>query len=53
VNHPQTNGKIERGSLEVERREYKFGSVDAVVHWHNEIKPHSSFNYDEPDQAFW
>ena len=53
VNHPQTNGKIERFFGEVERRAHRFGSVDAVVHWHNEIKPHSSIEYDEPAHAFW
>jgi len=53
VNHPQTNGKIERFFGEVEGRAQKFGSVDAVVHWHNEIKPHSSLDYDEPANVFW
>jgi len=52
-NHPQTNGKIERFFGEVERRTPRFGSVDAVVHWHNEIKPHSSLENDEPAHAFW
>lgn len=53
VNHPQTNGKIERFFGEVERRTVRFGSVERVVHWHNEIKPHSSLDYDEPAHAFW
>jgi putative transposase len=53
VNHPQTNGKIERFFGEVERRVAKFGSVDAVVHWHNEIKPHRSLDFDEPIHAFF
>jgi len=52
VNHPQTNGKIKRFFGEVERRAQKFGSVDAVVHWHNEIKPHRSLDYDEPANVF-
>ncbi|MGF3497999.1 MAG: DDE-type integrase/transposase/recombinase, partial [Methanolinea tarda] len=34
VNHPQTNGKIERFFGEVERRTPRFGSVERVVHWH-------------------
>lgn len=53
VNHPQTNGKIERFFGEVQRRTPRFGSVEKIVHWHNEIKPHSSFDYDEPVHAFW
>ncbi len=53
VKHPQTNGKIERFYGEVERRIKKFRSVDEIVVWHNEIKPHSSLNYDEPYNAFW
>ncbi|WP_321505948.1 DDE-type integrase/transposase/recombinase [uncultured Methanoregula sp.] len=53
VKHPQTNGKIERFFGEVERRISKFGSVDAVVHWHNVIKPHMSLDFDEPCNAFW
>jgi len=53
VNHPQTNGKIERFFGEVERRAEKFGSIERVVHWHNVIKPHMSLDYDEPANAFW
>ena len=53
VRHPQTNGKIERFFGEVERRIEKFRSVDEIVVWHNEVKPHSSLNYDEPYNAFW
>lgn len=53
VKHPRTNGKIERFYGEVERRIKKFRSVDEIVVWHNEIKPHSSLNYDEPYNAFW
>jgi len=53
VNHPQTNGKIERFFGEVERRTPRFGSVERVVHWHNEIKPHCSLDYDDPAHAFW
>jgi putative transposase len=53
VKHPQTNGKIERFYGEVERRINKFPSIDEIVIWYNEIKPHSSLNYDEPSNAFW
>ncbi len=53
IKHPQTNGKIERFFGEVERRAEKFGSVGAVVRWHNEVKPHKSLDWDEPINAFW
>lgn len=53
VHHPQTNGKIERFFGEVERRAAKFGSIDAVVSWHNELKPHSSLDYDQPANVFF
>jgi len=53
INHPQTNGKIERFFGEVERRIKKFGSVERVVHWHNVIKPHMSLDFDEPCNVFW
>ena len=53
IKHPQTNGKIERFFGEVERRLEKFESVDAVVRWQNEIKPHRSLNWDEPCNVFW
>ncbi|MBO8182866.1 MAG: transposase [Archaeoglobus sp.] len=52
IKHPQTNGKIERFFGEVERRVGKFGSVEAVVRWHNEIKPHRSLDWDEPCNVF-
>jgi len=38
---------------EVERRLPRFGSIDKIVVWHNEVKPHSSLNYDEQHHAFW
>ncbi len=52
VKHSQTNGKIERFFGEVERWLRKFGSVEDVVKWHNEIKPHKSLNWNEPCNAF-
>lgn len=58
VNHPQTCGKIERFFGEVERRLYTwhdFGTLDEVVHWHNELLPSRSLDFDRletPVQAF-
>ena len=56
VNHPQTNGKEERAFGTIKAKiEHFDGSVDATVHWYNEVKPHMSLDYDNletPAQAF-
>jgi putative transposase len=58
VNHPQTNGKLERfyGVLEDKMiRRAQIATIPEYVHWHNEIKPHMSLNWEEletPIQAF-
>jgi putative transposase len=58
VNHPQMNGKLERfyGVLEdkiIHRAQ--IATIPEYVHWHNEIKPHLSLNWENletPIQAF-
>ena len=55
VNHPQTNGKLERFYGVYEQKQHQFKSIDEYVHWHNEIKPHLSLNIETletPIQAF-
>jgi putative transposase len=55
VNHPQTNGKLERIYGVYEQKQHQFKSVDEYVHWHNEVKPHLSLNIEAletPIQAF-
>ena len=58
VNHPQTCGKIERFFGEVKTRIIRwkdFSTVEEVIHWHNEIKPHMSLdleNLETPLQEF-
>ena len=55
VNHPQTNGKIERLFGLMEQKICLFESLDEFVHWYNYVKPHMSLNFDEletPYQAF-
>ncbi len=55
VNHPQTNGKIERFFGLLEQKLHLFDSVGEFVHWYNYVKPHMSLNFDEletPYQAF-
>lgn len=55
VNHPQTNGKLERFYGVYDQKRHQFQSIDEYVHWHNEVKPHLSLNYENletPIQAF-
>jgi len=56
VNHPQTNGKLERFYGVYEQKHHQFKSIDEYVQWHNELKPHLSLNIEileTPIQAFW
>jgi len=55
VNHPQTNGKLERFYGIYEQKQHQFKSIDEYAHWHNQIKPHMSLNFEAletPIQAF-
>jgi len=55
VNHPQTNGKLERFYGVYEQKQHQFKSIDEYTHWHNEIKPHLSLNIETletPIQAY-
>ncbi len=55
VNHPQTNGKEERAFGTIKAKIHEFGSLDDLVYWYNEIKPHMSLDFDNletPSQAF-
>ena len=55
VNHPQTNGKLERFYGVYDQKKHQFKSIDEYVQWHNEIKPHLSLNFEAletPIQAF-
>ena len=55
VNHPQTNGKIERFFGLMEQKLHLFDSAEEFVYWYNYAKPHMSLNFDEletPYQAF-
>ena len=54
INHPQTNGKIERFFGLMEQKLHLFDSVE-FIYWYNYVKPHMSLNFDEletPYQAF-
>jgi putative transposase len=55
INHPQTNGKIERWYGLYRQKRHLFGSLKEFVYWYNHIKPHLSLNFEEletPAQAF-
>jgi hypothetical protein len=55
VNHPQTNGKLERFHGVYDQKKHQLKSIDEYVQWHNEIKPHLSLNIETletPIQAF-
>jgi putative transposase len=56
VNHPQTNGKLERFHGEIEKRWKRWdGDVRKIVDWHNHLKPHMSLKFnraERPAQAF-
>jgi putative transposase len=55
VNHPQTNGKLERFHGEIQRKQKWFSDIDELIHWWNHIKPHMSLDWDNletPAKAF-
>jgi putative transposase len=55
VNHPQTNGKIEKWhDLYIHHRS-RFSSLDGLVDWYNYERPHGSLNLrraETPSEAF-
>lgn len=55
VGHPQTNGKLERFHGEIQRKQKWFESIDELIDWWNNIKPHMSLDWDNletPAKAF-
>lgn len=55
VNHPQTNGKLERFHGEIQAKFHLFRDMDEFVDWYNNIRPHMSLDWDNletPAQAF-
>lgn len=56
VQHPQTNGKIERFFETFQSKIGHFNSIEEFVTWYNAKRPHMSLNWDEletPIQAFY
>jgi len=54
INHPQTNGKLERLFGTVKSKIREFPSLDELVHWYNNVRPHMSLKdgLETPAQAF-
>ncbi|MGH9984181.1 MAG: integrase core domain-containing protein [Nitrososphaeraceae archaeon] len=56
VQHPQTNGKIERFHETFQSKLKHSSSIDEFVTWYYIKRPHMSLNWDEleiPMQAFY
>jgi len=55
VSHPQTNGKVERFFRTLKEKLPEFGSLEELIWWYNEKRPHMSLNLEiieTPHQAF-
>jgi len=51
VNHPQTNGKIERlfGTIKKASNQHFQGDIEQTFHWYNQVRPHMSLNYERAE----
>lgn len=55
IKHPQSNGKIEKWFDCYDRNREAFKTIEAFLHWYNDLKPHRSLQFEEletPSQAF-
>lgn len=54
INHPQTNGKLERVFGTVKSKIREFAGLDELIHWYNNVRPHMSLKegLETPAQAF-
>ena len=55
IYHPQTNGKEERLFGTVKAKLSYFKSIDDLMNWYNDVKPHMSLDFDRletPSEAF-
>ncbi|MDM7913632.1 MAG: IS481 family transposase [Methanotrichaceae archaeon] len=57
VNHPQTNGKIEKWYDTYEKNRINFENFDIFVNWYNTVRFHESLDtkhyLQTPEDAFW
>jgi len=55
VNHPQTNGKLEKWFDTYDKKRYEFKSLNKFLYWYNEMRPHMSLDFEHaetPIEAF-
>lgn len=54
VNHPQTNGKVERLFGTVKQKRKEFPNLETLFHWYNHVRPHMSLKngLETPAEAF-
>lgn len=53
VNHPQTNGKVEKLFDEIGKKVKFFSSMDECIEWYNTIKPHGALDLKTPTDAYY
>jgi putative transposase len=56
VNHPQSNGKIEKWFDVYDAHRMEFSTLEEFLHWYNAVRPHESLDSSglrTPDEAFW
>jgi putative transposase len=53
VNHPQTNGKIEKFFDIFENKIKWFSSIEEFMEWYNSIRPHGALDLKTPVQAYY
>ncbi len=53
VNHPQTNGKIEKFIDVFENKIKYFPSIEEFMKWYNEVRPHGALDLKTPVQAYY
>ena len=53
VNHPQTNGKIEKFFDIFENKIKYFPSIEEFMKWYNEVRPHGALDLKTPVQAYY
>ena len=55
VNHPQTNGKLEKWFDLYKRRRDEFDTLEGFIGWYNDKRPHASLDFENaetPSEAF-
>ena len=53
VNHPQTNGKIEKFFDIFEQKIKWFSSIEEFMKWYNEVRPHGALDLKTPVEAYY